>query len=96
MKCYQKLCVLFSKSIPLDSALTNTLQEKMREQIEKEVSQQTSKSFEKTIQDLQNQISEKDILLKQTQAAELQLRSDRRKLEEEMQSFDLKVQLNIR
>jgi len=89
------VCPYCNKSIPLDSALMHTLEEKMRGQIEGDIVQKVAKSFESQLKDLQNQVQEKDNLLRTTQEAELSLRAAQRQLEEDKRTLQLQVQRTI-
>jgi hypothetical protein len=67
----------------------------MRGQMEGEMLQKATKLFESQLKDMQNQIQEKDTLLRTTQEAELNLRAAQRQLEEDKRSLQLQVQRTI-
>jgi len=82
--------------IPLSEAVSH----KMREQLEKEFDRKTQKLIKDAEQkarnaislelnDLKEQISEKDVRLKTAQEAELELRKQQRTLEEDKKNFEL-------
>ena len=89
------ICPYCNKTITLDKALTHTLEEKIRAQLEVDAVRKASQSFEKEKKELEEQLQEKEELLRKTQDEERKLRKEQRKLEEEKNNLDLEIERKL-
>lgn len=100
------ICPNCQKKIPLTEAISHQIREKLhkefegeykkkeqeiKEKLEKEVKQKAEEAVAIELKDLHDQIGEKDEKLKKAQDAELELRKQKRELEESKRTFELEM-----
>ena len=89
------VCPKCGTEIPLSSALTHQIEERLRQGLEAEIRQQAREAAEQALAaemtDLREQVAERNKLLEEVRAQELGLRKRQRELEDREQSLSLEV-----
>ncbi len=99
-------CPECGAEFPLSDAITAQLQGKLEQQLRsthqaqlqqqiKQAEQRAEQAFTLKLQDLSNQLQEQEQKIRQTQAAELALRKEKRELEARQQELDLELQRRL-